>query len=82
MDSALASDVNAAMLPGAHEVLVDGKRKAGTSDAVPAFSEIPSGKPEGPVVLPSYLKSDRSVCGAWLAIDRACTPSCCWTWRA
>src|SRR6201991_4175601 len=33
---------------------------------------------------PTYLKSDRMVCGAWLAIDRACTPNCCLTcndWR-
>src|ERR1700742_229470 len=26
-----------------------------------------------------YLNSDRMVCGAWLAIDRAWTPSCCLT---
>src|SRR3954452_13427556 len=30
----------------------------------------------------TYLKSDRMLWLFWLAIDSACTPSCCWTWRA
>jgi hypothetical protein len=36
--------------------------------------------PRGPGPSPfgkAYLNSDRMVCGDWLAIDRACTPSCC-----
>src|SRR5579885_2414108 len=30
----------------------------------------------------SYLNSERMICGALFAIERACTPSCCFVCRA
>jgi hypothetical protein len=60
---------------------VSGAFATGSSDAIRHLRKS-AGSRSSPPLPCSYLKNERTMDGAWLAIDRACAPSCCLTCRA